>query len=189
MHINKWASQAGECREVARTICTDLCLLQSVCCTLLWVSEAPFLAWLISQLVKGVPSVRERFLFHSSLPRAQVLSHFLFFFFFLTFIPSSYMVIFLVTLVVWDLLPTFSIYSVRIGLFVDVFLMYLWEEVSSMSFYSTVLISSPYALCWEYIWYLNSRRYCTMLYPQGFVILPFRSICIIYLELIFYSMR
>ena len=41
------------------------------------------------------------------------------------------MVIFLAALVVWDFLPAFSRYSVRIFPHVDVFLMYLWEEVSS----------------------------------------------------------
>ena len=54
-----------------------------------------------------------------------------------------YMVIFLVVLITEGLLPEFSRYSVRIVPHVNVFLMYLWEEVSSTSFYSTILISSP----------------------------------------------
>ena len=40
---------------------------------------------------------------------------------------------------VWGLLVVFSRGSVRTVPFVDVFLMYLWEEVSSISFYSAVL--------------------------------------------------
>lgn len=122
---------------------------------------------------------------------AQVLSLPLpFFFFFKPFVLLGYMVIFLATLVVWDLSPTFSIFSIRIVLFINVILIYLWEEASFLSFYSVILISSSYALCLEYIiWYLNSCRYCSMLYFKGFVILLFRFICRIYLKFIFYSMR
>ena len=57
------------------------------------------------------------------------------------FILPRYMGIFLAALVVWDLLQAFSRYSVRTVPHVDVFLMYLWEEVSSTSLYSTILIS------------------------------------------------
>lgn len=109
--------------------------------------------------------------------------------FFKPFVLFGYMVIFLATLVVWDLFPTFSIFSIRIVLFINVFLIYLWEEVSFLS-YCAILISSSYALCLEYIiWYLNSCRYCSMLYFKGSVILLFRFICRIYLKFIFYSMR
>ena len=65
------------------------------------------------------------------------------FFFFLL----SYPVIFLTALVVWDLLLEFSRYSVRTVPHVDIFLMYLWEEVSSTSFYSAILTSTcPYCI-------------------------------------------
>ena len=49
------------------------------------------------------------------------------------FLLPGYMGIFLAALVVWDLLQAFSRYSVRIVLHVDVFLMYLWKELSSTS--------------------------------------------------------
>lgn len=54
------------------------CLQQTSCCACLQASEAPFLSWLISLQVKGLPRLREPFLFHSSVPRAQVLSQFIF---------------------------------------------------------------------------------------------------------------
>ena len=53
------------------------------------------------------------------------------------------MVIFPAALAVLDLQTGFSGYSVRIVPHIDVFLIYLWEGVSSMSFYSTILISIP----------------------------------------------
>ena len=56
------------------------------------------------------------------------------FLFFFSFVLPGYLVIFLATLIIWDLLPVFCRYSVRIVPLVGVFLMYLWEEVSSMSF-------------------------------------------------------
>ncbi|XP_032330253.1 transmembrane protein 255A isoform X5 [Camelus ferus] len=52
------ASWAEECSEVAWTLCAGLslfCLLQTGCCILLRASEAPFLSWLNSPLVKGLP--------------------------------------------------------------------------------------------------------------------------------------
>ena len=112
--------QAGECRQVARTLCAGLallCLPQTGCCTLLPASEAPFLSWLISLPVKGLPRVQEHFLFHSSLPGVQILSWFPFLFF--PFIPPL-MWRLLALLGVWDMLPVLSSYSVRIIPHVDV---------------------------------------------------------------------
>ena len=85
--------------------------------------ETPYLSRLISHLLKGVPRVRELFLFHSFLPGEQVPSQFLFFFFF-PFILPSYVVIFLAILVTWGLLPAFCRYSVRIIPRVNIFMMY-----------------------------------------------------------------
>ena len=88
-HTSRHESWAEECREVARSLCAGLslfslfCLPQSSCCALLWAREALFLSQLISQLVKGVPRVKEPFLFHSSLPWAQAPSRFLSFFSFI----------------------------------------------------------------------------------------------------------
>ena len=189
--VNRQASWAGGCWS-ALILCAGISLLcppHPCCCSLLCGSEPLPLRHPQSPPAKWFPSVWKPFLLHSSLPLVQVLSLFFLSVFSFLFCPTQVRGEFLAFWEVWGLLPAFSRCSVGVVPHVDVFLMYLWEEVSSMSFYSTVLISSPYALCWEYIWYLNSRRYCTMLYPQGFVILPFRSICIIYLELIFYSMR
>ena len=148
---SRHVSQAGECGRVARTICAGLfpfCLSQTGCCTLLWASEALFLSWLISLLVRGLPSVKEPFLFHRSHLGVQVASCFLFFLF--SFVLPSYIEIFLALLGVWDLLLTLSRYSLRIVPHLDVFLMYLREELSSTSFYSVILIGpSP---CFTFVW-------------------------------------
>ena len=45
----------------------------------------------------------------------------------------------------------FSRCSVRIVPFADVFLMYLWAEVSSTSVYSAVLIGAPRLLFWQHL--------------------------------------
>ena len=90
-------SQAGECINYHWTIRADLTvlLLHFGYCTLLWASEALFLSWLtllwasealflswlIFHSVKFVQMVRDSFLFHNSLPRVQILSQFLFYFF------------------------------------------------------------------------------------------------------------
>lgn len=71
-----------------------------------------------SQMAKGVPRMRDPFLFHSSLPGVQIPSCF----FFPPVLPS-YMGFFLAALVVKDLLPAFSWFSVRIVPCVHVFLM------------------------------------------------------------------
>lgn len=52
----------------------SILLLQVGCCTLLWATEVPYLSWLISQLVKGVPRVTEPLFFHDSLSGLQVSS-------------------------------------------------------------------------------------------------------------------
>ena len=118
-HTSRRVSSAGKCSKVAQTICAGLslfCLLQAGCCTLLWVSEAPYLSRLTFQLVKGVPSVREPFPFYSSLPGTQVLSRFLFVF---PFVLAGHVVILLAALVVWDLLAAFSVYSA-------IFMFHMW---------------------------------------------------------------
>lgn len=97
-----YASQAGEHRVVAQTICISLslfCLPQRGCCALLRGYKVPFLFWLISPLMKELPRVRDPFLFHSSLPGAWghrfYPDSFLFFF---SFVLPSYVKIFLVIL-------------------------------------------------------------------------------------------
>lgn len=71
MCTSKGMSQAGQCSEVAWTICAgsslSVCLPQTSCFTLLWASVAPFLSWLITLPVKGLSRVQKPFLFHSSL--------------------------------------------------------------------------------------------------------------------------
>lgn len=104
--------------------------------------EVPFLSQLISPPVRGLPGVWELLLFFSSLTRVQVPSCFLFFFF--PFILPSYLEIFLVFSDVWGLLLVFSRFSVRIIPHIDAFLMYLWEEESSTSYYCTILIGVPF---------------------------------------------
>ena len=136
MRVSSWGVQRGG--QIVCAALSPFCLPQSGCCTLLWVSEAPCLSQLISQQRKGVPRVREPFSFtapsqgHRSHPDSFSSPFFL----------PSYAVTFLAALIVWYLPPAFSRYSVRTVPHVDVFLMYFWEEVSSMSFYSAILISS-----------------------------------------------
>ena len=67
---------------------------------------------------------------------SSFLSLFFFFFF-----PTRLCGDFLALSEVWDCLPAFNRYSVRIIPRVDVCLMYLWEEVSSLSYYSAILIT------------------------------------------------
>lgn len=127
-----WTSRcvSGKYREMARALCAGLslfCLWQSDGCPIFWACDDPFLPRMISQLVKWVPRLRETFLFHRSLPGAQV--HILIPFF--SFILLSYTVIFLAPLVAWDSLSMFTRCSVRIVWYADVFLMFLWEEGSS----------------------------------------------------------
>ena len=143
MYILSWGTQGG-----GMTVCAGLslfCLPQTGFCTLLWASEAPFLSWLISLLARGLLRVQEPFLFFSSLPGLQSCPSSSIFFFF-PFILPGYEEIVLVLWGVWGLLLVFSRCSVRIVPFVDVFLMYLWEEVRSMSFYSSILILLSYYL-------------------------------------------
>lgn len=132
MYTSRHASQAGNSIPVARTAYVGLplfCLLQTSCCTHLWAFEAPFLSWLKSSAVKGLPRVKEPFLFHSLLPGVQDPSRFPFFFFLSFVLHKSYVVIFLAILVIWDS-PVFSRYSVRIVICVGVFLMCLSGEMS-----------------------------------------------------------
>ena len=142
MHTSISVSWPGECREVARTLCAGFslfCLLQPSCCTLLWGYEAPFLPswspkqWSVFPGWGNLSSFTAPFQECRSCPSS----------FFFSFILPGYMMIFLAILFVRDL-PAFNRYCVRIVPHVDVFLMYLWEEMSSMSFYSTILI----ALLW-----------------------------------------
>ena len=61
----------------------------------------------------------------------------------LCFILSCYAGIFLVLSGVCGPLLEFSRCSVRIILYVNVFLMHLWGEVNCMSFYSTPILTHP----------------------------------------------
>ena len=62
---------------------------------------------------------------------------------FFSFALPSCVEILLAILGVGDILPAFSRYFVRIVPDVDVFLLYLWAEVSSLPFYSAILIGAP----------------------------------------------
>ena len=137
---------AGEYSKVVGTVFAVFSVfhLQRVsCCSLPWVFEVPYLSWLISQTVTGVPRVREPSPFFSSLPGVQVSYQFLFFH---VVLPGN-VVTFLVALVVWDLQPVSSRYSVRLVPDVVVFLMCLWEEVSSISFCSAIFDLCPLQMC------------------------------------------
>ena len=107
---------------------------------------------------EGASQGEGTFPLHSSLPRNKscpdssfcfhpIWSHgdlSCFFFFFFVF---------------WDPPPAFSRYFVRIIPHVDVFLMYLWDEVSSTSFYSPILIWPPKLLNTLYKLKIKTRVY------------------------------
>lgn len=107
-HTNRLLSQAGECRKVARSLCSGLCLfclLQDGCCTLLRASESPFLFQLMSLPVKRLPRVREPLFFPSSFPAYKLPFQFLFSF---SFILAGYVVIFIAIWVLYYHLPVFT---------------------------------------------------------------------------------
>lgn len=138
LHISGWRNQV-----LARTLCAGLspfCPSQRV----VVLSSDPVillfcLAWSSHQW-GGFPGCK-LFFFFSSLPGAQVSSCFHFHFF--PIVPSSYIETFPVLSGMWGLLLIFYTCSVRIFLFEDVSLMYLWEEVSFLSCYSAILVGSP----------------------------------------------
>lgn len=102
------------------TLCGGLslfCLLQDGCFILLQASEVLFLSWMISLPVKGLPRMREPFLFHSSLPEVQAPVF--------PFVLLSYVKIFLAVLILGDLLPLFSPYSMKIFPHFNVFDVFL----------------------------------------------------------------
>lgn len=91
MHVLDWGVQGG--RWAGPSVLVSLfCLLEPSCHILLWDPKASHLSQLISQPMKGVPRVRQNFLFDSSL----LPSRFLFSFILL----PSYMMIFLAILLV-----------------------------------------------------------------------------------------
>lgn len=108
-------------------------------------SEAKYLPWLTSKPVNDFSRMKEHFLFHSAFPRCRNHPD-SFFFFFFPFILPGYLVVFIVALITWDL-PVFNRCTLRIIPYVDLFLMYLWEKVISMSFLYAIFISA-------FSWYL-----------------------------------
>lgn len=101
--------------------------------------KPPSLSRLLSLPVKGLPGGQGHFRFFSSLPGAQVLSHFLFFF---PFCPTQFCGNFLVLSGIWGLLLVFCRCSGRTVPFVDYFWCICRREVASVSF-STILIKAP----------------------------------------------
>lgn len=115
----------------------SIILAQASCCAFPWASKAPFLSQLISSWMRGLLQLWQVLLSFTSLTEVQVLTYLCLFFFSLLSYPlhggpSSG---------VW-VLPVFGRYPIRIVLFVEVFLLCLWEEVNSMFSYSAILILS-----------------------------------------------
>lgn len=119
VHKSRCASGAGECSEVAKTFCAGLCLF--CCCTLLWATEALYLSWLISQLVRGVLRVRKPLFFHHSLSGLRVSSKLLLL---LLFGPIWLCGDLSSALVVWDL-PVFNRHFVKTFPCINIFLVFL----------------------------------------------------------------
>lgn len=131
--VSGWGMQQGGTDYLFWSL---FCSLQISCVAFLQASEASFLFWLILLTMRGLPQVWKPFLFHCSFLGQRSCPASIFFFF------LSYPIMwrfFLHFLGVWDLMAVFNRHFVRTVPHVDVCLMYLWE-VSSTSFYSTVLI-------------------------------------------------
>ena len=114
------------------------CLAQPDCWVPLWASEARSLSQLLSLLLKWLHPVGTCPLPHHTPPTrgsGPILLPLLFSF----FLPG-YTGLFHVLSGVWGLLVVLSRASVRTVPFVDVFLMNLWEEVSSTCFYSAAVL-------------------------------------------------
>ena len=143
-HVSGWG-----CRGVVLTLCADLYLfeqLQTNCCILLWGSEALVCpGWHPTSVGTsqgaGTSPVSQLPPWGTG-PNPVPFS--------LSFVFCSTRLClcgdFLVLSEVWGLPPAFSRYSVRTVQHVDVFLMYLWEEVSFMFLYSAILITAPYLI-------------------------------------------
>lgn len=145
--------QAGVHRAMAQTFSLGRFLFYlppTSCCALLWASEALFLSQPISLPVRAFPGYRS-FLFSSSFPGVQVLFCFLFSLF-ETVVLSPYIVMFRAFLS-FQVFEVFCLCSVRVVPLVDIFLIFLWEEVSSKSYYSAILI--PYV---EYVKNINDKN-------------------------------
>ena len=138
-HLSVWGVQGG-CTDC---LCRPLSSLQTGCYANLWGRSSPsFLAGLPAG--EGLPRVQEPSLFHSSLPGVLLPSGFSTLFSLpFSFVLSSFIEILPVLSEVWGLLPVFSRYSVRTVPQVDVFLdVCLWGEVSFLSFYAVILITT-----------------------------------------------
>lgn len=145
MCVLGWITQNSGIDHLCRSLS---CLPQTDFCTLPWASESPFFlpSWLFCQWW-GFPGCRN---FSSPSGSFQGQRSHLISFLFL-FILSSYMEIFIVLLDVWGLLLVISKSSVRIVANVHVFLMYLWEWMSSVPCYSFILIGA-FILVGSEIW-------------------------------------
>lgn len=133
---------------VARIISVLLilsCQLQTGCYVLLWASKSPFIFQLTSWLVKGLHYVWAPLFPLGPSHGCRCLDHFHTspFCFSFPLVLSSYVEVLLDLSGVQVHLSVFSCCTVRIVPSIDIFTMYVWKEVSSMSSYSaTILISS-----------------------------------------------
>ena len=116
--------------------------------------------------------MKEPFLFHSSLPGLLVSSHFFFFSFISSFLVTWWSFLWFwfheifcqhSAVILWELFPH-----------ADVFLRYLWEEVSSKSFYSTILIQPPSTLflfCFFWMEVTKQQQYIKSIWSN----VPFKA--------------
>ena len=133
-------AQAGVHGAAAWTVSTDLtlsCLPLTSCCIPLWPPKAPSVSQLIFPLWGGFSECRKLSSPSAPLRGAGPFSFPLFVF--LSLVLPGCVGIFLVLLGVQGPPIVFSMYSMRFVPFVDVFLMYLWREVNSMSSYFAIL--------------------------------------------------
>ena len=152
----------------AQALAPSPCLSQhiSVYCQGVWVT----LCFAFQKLVAALSSealklctcpVRGSFLLynHSSLPGAQVLSPLLSLSLSFFFHPNWLCGGFLALSEVWGLLPVFSRCSMQTVWHIGVFWTYLWEEVSSMSYSSAILIPSSHKAYFKALFFLPNSLF------------------------------
>lgn len=110
------------------------------CCAFLQAPEAPLLSQLICPMSRGLPECRN--LFCPSAPHQGCRYHSVSLFLFSSLSPTQ-LCDFSCPFRCPGPLLVYSRHSVRIAPFLEVFLMYLWGQVNSISFYSAFLTPSP----------------------------------------------
>ena len=134
-------------------LCSSYLVLPSADCLL----YSPLIPQKSFSVAANFPTVREFFWVRGppltfSFPPGLLVPFLIPLFFFSSFFPpTGYEGIFLVLLGIRSLPLMFSRCSMTIVPFVDVFLMYLWGETNSVSFYSAILTPPPHFVLYNFL--------------------------------------